>query len=66
MGSGRVKGYTHGWIAFFVRMSKPSNSKFFEIAHEVESGNIEPDFIFFRKEQNFTVTKIIIIIICGT
>ena len=47
-------------------MSKPSNSKFFEIAHEVESGNIEPDFIFFRKEQNFTVTKKIIILICGT
>ena len=47
-------------------MSKTSNSKFFEIAHEVESGNIEPDFIFFRKEQNFTVTKKIIILICGT
>ena len=46
MGSGRVKGYTHGWIACFVRMSKPSNSVHCsEIAHEVETGNIEPDFV---------------------
>ena len=47
-------------------MSNPSNSKFFEIAHEVEFGNIEPDFVSFRKEQNFTVTKKIVILICGT
>lgn len=46
-------------------MSNPSNSKFFEIAHEVEFGNIEPDFVFFRKEQNFTITKKIVILICG-
>tara|TARA_B100001540_G_scaffold316187_1_gene345391 strand:- start:379 stop:936 length:558 start_codon:yes stop_codon:yes gene_type:complete len=47
-------------------MSKTSNSKIFEITHEVESGNLEPDFVFFRKEQNFTVTKKIIILICGS
>ena len=47
-------------------MSKPSDSKFFKIAHEVESGNIEPDFVFFRKEQNFTFTKKIVTLICCT
>ena len=67
MGSGRVKGYTHGWIACFVRMSKPSNSVHCsEIAHEVETGNIEPDFVLYNMKQVIAVGKKITFILIGS
>ena len=67
MGSGRVKCYTHGWIACFVRMSKPSNSVHCsEIAHEVETGNIEPDFVLYNMKQVIAVGKKITFILIGS
>ena len=38
-------------------MSETDKSKISEIAHEVESGNIEPDFVLYRMENKITVGK---------
>ena len=42
-----------------------SKTRFSEIVHDIEFGNLEPDFVFFRMETKFTFTKKIAILICG-
>ena len=46
-------------------MGGPSNSKIFEIAQEVESGNLEADFVLYHMEYNITVGKKIATLLFG-
>lgn len=48
-----------------MRKSSKSKTRCSKIVHDIEFGNIEPDFVLYREERNITVGKKITILLLG-